>query len=51
MLMTQLTFKQNRLLTYNIILAILAVCFGFGGQIGGLFGSVGWLVRKACFML
>ncbi len=40
LLTLQLDLKHNTLLTYNLLLAILGVCFGVGGQIGGLFG--GW---------
>jgi hypothetical protein len=36
----QLGLKRNQLLTYNILMALLGVCFGFGGQMGGMFGAL-----------
>jgi hypothetical protein len=36
----KLDLKRNNLLTYNMLMAILGVCFGFGGMIGGFFGAV-----------
>jgi hypothetical protein len=34
----QLDWKRNVLMTYDMVLSILSICFGFGGMIAGFFG-------------